>query len=81
MSSSKPAKVELGCWVRLHDPDLGEEVVHLVDENQAQPTKNKFPPDNPFAQALLGSKPGDMVSFTGVTGDTEELKILDVGWD
>lgn len=79
MSNQEAPRVELGCWVKVNDPDLGEETIRLVPEEQASPRQGKISPNSPFAQALLGAKKGETVEFTGPTGQIEQVEILDVG--
>jgi transcription elongation GreA/GreB family factor len=40
--------------------------------------ENKIPDKNPFAQAVLGSKPGDMVSYATPHG-TAKVEIVAAG--
>lgn len=81
MSGKNLPEVQIGCWVRIRDRDLDEEeTFHLVPPSEEQPTAGRISPRSPFAQALIGSQPGDVVSFKTHAG-TETLEIIEAGWD
>jgi len=77
--AAEPARI--GSWVKFYDHKFqDEEIVHLVEKSQANPTRNQIPPDSPFAQALLGAKPGETVSYSTPDGQAK-VRILEVGRD
>lgn len=81
MSNQQPQEITVGCWVKIRDPELDEEeTFHLVEPSAEQPTAGRISPRSPFAQALIGSQPGETVSFETRIGK-ETLEIVDAGWD
>lgn len=80
-STDKPSTVAVGCWVKIKDPDIGEETIHLVDKEKERPEKGRYSPESPFAQALLGARHGQKVDYTMPGGGREEVKVLDFDWD
>ena len=81
MSSQKPQTVQVGCWVRIRDPELDEEeTFHLVEPEAEKPTAGMISPRTPFAQALIGSQPGELVNVETRNG-VETLEIVATGWD
>ena len=75
-------EVVVGGWVKVHDMDTDEEeFFHLVErDNDADVLNNKIPADNPFARALLGSRPGDTISFEAPRGIVR-MMVLATGCD
>jgi len=72
-------EVAIGNWVRIHDlGDDEEEVFYLVDKSTADPARNRISAYSMFAQALLGAKPGQIVSIATLGGEAK-VKIVDTG--
>jgi transcription elongation GreA/GreB family factor len=81
MSRQDPQRVQPGCWVRIRDPELDEEeTFHLVEPDDEQPTEGLISTRSTFAQALIGSQPGEVIQVETRTG-TETLEIVATGWD
>jgi transcription elongation GreA/GreB family factor len=77
--AKKAAEVVKGGWVKIRfSGDDEVEVFHIVDASEANVMENKIPDKNPFAQAVLGSKPGDMVSYATPHG-TAKVEIVAAG--
>jgi transcription elongation GreA/GreB family factor len=77
----QPDVIQVGCWVRIRDPDLDEvEMFHLVEPVVERPSAGRISPRSPFAQALIGAQPGEIVTFETPTGK-ETLEIIEAGWD
>lgn len=80
-SAKKPDAVAVGCWVRINDPDIGEETIYLVPPKEESPERGRFSTSSPFAEALIGTKPGEKVSYTVPNGTTEHVEVREFGWD
>jgi len=80
-SIDKPSSVAVGCWVKIKDPDVGEETIYLVDKKQERPESGRYSPESPFAQALLGAKHGQKVIYTTPDGGRDEVEVLDFDRD
>ena len=79
MTPEDNREVAVGKWVRIFDlGDEEEEVFYLVDESAADPARSHVSSRSRFAQAILGSKPGEVVSFT-TPGGKANVKIVDTG--
>lgn len=82
-SPQRPDAIGIGCWVRINDPDLGEETIHLVDHAEERPEKGRYSDASPFARALIGAKQGQRVTYSvphaGI--EEEEIQVLDFGLD
>ena len=79
MTPEDSREVAVGNWVRIVDlGDKEEEVFYLVDESVADPARSRISSRSQFAQAILGSKPGDVVSFTTPGGEAK-VRIVDTG--
>ncbi len=76
-----PAKAEvagIGTTVRVVDPD-GEELTYtLVNPAEAAPSLGPDTTGAPLGQALVGHKPGDVVTVNAPSG-AWDLRILDIG--
>lgn len=70
--------VDLGTWVKVQEQDGGEEVFHIVQNSETDYLENKISPDNPVGNALMGSKPGEVVVIDGPRGKVE-FCVLEVG--
>jgi transcription elongation factor GreA len=57
-----------------------EEVFHLVPEQQADVLNNRIPPSSPLANALVGRRAGERLSFHS-PGGAVEIVVLEVGTD
>lgn len=77
----KPDTVAVGCWVKIKDPDIGEETIHLVNREEERPAKGLISTSSPFAKALLGAKPGEKVTYPVANGNTEQVEVLEIGWN
>ena len=80
MKKHEPHEISVGCWVRLRDADIGEETIHLVEESAEKPEAGRISPKSPFAQAIIGAKPGETVRYETRDG-AEEVEILAMGLD
>ena len=80
-STEKPTSIAIGCWVKIKDPDIGEETIHVINKEDERPGKGRLSTESPFVQALLGAKPGQKVIYTMPHGGNEEVEVLDFGWD
>jgi transcription elongation factor GreA len=79
MSARRDQTVTIGNWVKILDlGDEEEEVLYLVDEAAANAAQSRISARSPFAQAILGSKPGQVVTFA-TPGGKAKVKILDTG--
>ena len=79
MSVSGDQTVIIGNWVKILDlGDEEEDVFYLVDEAMANAAQSRISARSPFAQAILGSKPGQVVTFV-TPGGIAKVKILDTG--
>ncbi|REJ70039.1 MAG: hypothetical protein DWQ31_02145 [Planctomycetota bacterium] len=79
MAPKKIQAVSVGNWVKIHDlDDDEEEVFYLVEEAAAEPARSRISTHSPFAQAVMGSKPGQVVSFP-TPGGKSTVKIVDTG--
>ena len=80
-STEKPDTVTVGCWVKFRDPDVGEEIVQVVDEEGLRPSLDKVPANSPFGQALIGATAGQKVRFPLPDGGEDEVEVIDFGLD
>lgn len=80
-STRRPPTVAVGCWVKIKDPDIGEETIHLVNKEDERPESGRFSLESPFAQALLGAEHGQKVVYAMPNGEDEEVEVLDFGWE
>ena len=79
MSVSGDQTVTIGSWVKILDlGDEEHEVFYLVDEAAANAAQSRISASSSFAQAILGAKPGQVVTFA-TPGGKAKVKILDTG--
>ncbi len=79
MSARGNPTVAIGNWVKILDlGDEQEEVFYLVDEAAVNAAQSRVSARSPFAQAILGSTPGQVVTFA-TPGGKAKVKILDTG--
>lgn len=70
--------VRLGTRVKVYDMDFDEEVdYHIVGSTEADPLEQRISNDSPVGRALMGKKPGDIVTVQ-VPDGTVRLKILQI---
>ncbi|NLM11227.1 MAG: transcription elongation factor GreA [Clostridiaceae bacterium] len=70
--------VRLGTRVKVYDMEFDEEVdYYIVGSTEADPLEQRISNDSPVGRALLGKKPGDIVTVQ-VPDGTVQLKILKI---
>lgn len=70
--------VRLGTRVKVYDMELNEEVdYYIVGSTEADPLENRISNDSPVGRALLGKKPGDVVTVQ-VPDGTVQYKVLKI---
>jgi len=70
--------VRLGTRVKVYDMDLDEEMdYYIVGSTEADPLEQKISNDSPVGRALMGKKPGDIVTVQ-VPDGTVRLKVLEI---
>lgn len=70
--------VRLGTRVKVYDMDFDEEVeYYIVGSTEADPLEQKISNDSPVGRALMGKKPGDIVTVQ-VPDGTVRLKVLQI---
>jgi len=70
--------VRLGTRVKVYDMDLDEEMeYYIVGSTEADPLEQKISNDSPVGRALMGKKPGDIVTVQ-VPDGTVRLKVLQI---
>jgi len=70
--------VRLGTRVKVYDMDLDEEMeYYIVGSTEADPLEQKISNDSPVGRALMGKKPGDIVTVQ-VSDGTVRLKVLQI---
>lgn len=70
--------VRLGTRVKVHDMELDEEVdYYIVGSTEADPLEHKISNDSPVGRALLGKKPGDIVTVQVPDGSIQ-FKVLKI---
>ncbi|HEY8420842.1 MAG TPA: transcription elongation factor GreA [Thermoclostridium sp.] len=70
--------VRLGTRVKVYDMDFDEEVeYYIVGSTEADPLEQRISNDSPVGRALMGKKPGDIVTVQ-VPDGTVRLKVLQI---
>lgn len=70
--------VRLGTRVKVYDMDLEEEMdYYIVGSTEADPLEQRISNDSPVGRALMGKKPGDVVTVQ-VPDGTVRLKVLKI---
>ena len=69
--------VQLGSTVTVAD-DVGESVYTLVGAHEADPAAGRLSHDSPVGRALLGRRPGDVVTVQ-TPGGGRVLRLVEVG--
>ncbi|AGC69376.1 transcription elongation factor GreA [Thermoclostridium stercorarium subsp. stercorarium DSM 8532] len=70
--------VRLGTRVKVYDMDLDEEMdYYIVGSTEADPLEQKISNDSPVGRALMGKKPGDIVTVQ-VPDGVVRLKVLEI---
>lgn len=70
--------VRLGTRVKVYDMDFDEEIeYYIVGSTEADPLENRISNDSPVGRALLGKRPGDIVTVQ-VPDGTVKLKVLEI---
>ena len=79
-SKSVHGVVDIGCTVRVLDPDTNEETVfRIVGSNEADAMSGKISDLSPVGQALLGHRAGDETNgMVEASGYTFRYRILEV---
>ena len=71
-------KVSVGTSVKLqYVEDKDTDVYEIVGRTEADPFKNKISNESPIAQAIMGSKVGDIVSVDSPNGKYD-VKIIEI---
>ncbi len=77
-SDSKKSEVVIGSVVKILEEEFDEEEVYrIVGSQESDPTKGRISNNSPMAQALLGSKVGDVVVVDAPSGEYR-LKVLEI---
>lgn len=69
--------VEVGASVTVQEADTSPEIYMLVGVKEADPRNGKISNESPIGRALIGHRPGDLVTVETPSG-TIELKIIKV---
>jgi transcription elongation GreA/GreB family factor len=78
---AEPIQVVPGAWVKVRGPEPGEtQVYRLTDAAQVNVEQNEIPASSPFAQAIIGRRPGEVVEYSAPAG-VMTVEILDVRID
>ena len=60
--NGKSDHVDVGSSVTVAEDGMGEETYHIVGSAEADPGNGKISNESPIGKALLGAKPGDLVT-------------------
>lgn len=71
-------RVTTGAWVTVRGPKSREtQRYRLVDDDALNVSGNEIPTSSPFAKAILGKSPGDVVKYSA-PGGVMTVEIVDV---
>ncbi|MDB5985420.1 MAG: transcription elongation factor GreB [Nevskia sp.] len=73
-------RVALGAEVLIADSDGAEHRYRIVGEDEADPEQGLISWTSPLARALIGTEPGDIVSWQRPAGDLE-VEVLTIRYD
>lgn len=77
-SSIDTSKVNIGCFVKLHDEEFDETLEYqIVGSTESNPAKGFVSNESPVGKALLGAKKGDVVTVHTPAGPSK-FKILGI---
>jgi transcription elongation factor GreA len=69
--------VEVGATVTVQEDDYPEETYYIVGAKEADPRNGRISNESPIGRALMGGKPGDMVTAETPGGELR-LKIIKI---
>jgi len=75
------SKVNVGCFVKLHDLDFDDEFEYqIVGSTESDPSKGIISNESPVGQALIGKKVGEIVQIVLPQNNnaTIRLKVLEI---
>lgn len=72
------SEVAFGLCVTVADAEGTETTYEIVGEDEADPAAGRIAPHAPLARALLGARPGEVVTWRRPAGD-QDLEVLAIG--
>lgn len=70
--------VSFGATVKVYDEEFDEEIIYtIVGSQEADPMNNRISNESPVGLALIGAKPGEIVSFDTPGGEMS-LKVVEI---
>ena len=71
-------QVSFGSTVKVYDEEWDEEIVYtIVGSQEADAMNNRISNESPVGMALLGAKPGQVISFE-TPGGTVSMKVVEI---
>ncbi len=71
-------KVVFGAWVKLSDENAKTTWYQIVGQDEIDPVAGRITFSSPLGKALLGKKPGDIVSFVKPSAESCDFEIIEI---